>query len=66
LHVFIYLSPRSYKYPTGEARKCVYAHTQHRKQKALAGRSSHPGERACYSDLKNDWLDGEADNLVRS
>jgi len=23
LHVFIYLSPRSYKYPTGEARKCV-------------------------------------------
>ena len=22
LHVFIYLSPRSYKYPTGEARKC--------------------------------------------
>jgi hypothetical protein len=27
LHVFIYLSPRSYKYPTGEARKCLDAHT---------------------------------------
>jgi hypothetical protein len=26
LHVFIYLSPRSYKYPTGEARKCLDAH----------------------------------------
>jgi len=27
LHVFIYLSPRSYKYPTGEARKCLDAYT---------------------------------------
>ena len=60
LHTFIDLSPRSYKYPTGEARKCFNAHTgTARDEKVQQWWRLHPAERALPHRLKDDIVDGK-------
>ena len=68
LHVFIYLSPRSYKYPTGEARKCLdaYTGTAQENRRRWSDARPIPVNALVTATSRLTLMDGEADFLVRS